>query len=150
MRFTPVPFGNDLYIQYGDEFGLPILGNFDPPVVAEGEAPVVGGSDRDPLDVNNDGRISAFDALLIINHMNQYGPGAPAPDYSFEQGPYLDVNRSGTRKEDLLLHPDELQKVAILRRVLADMHPVEAMELLINRAKKTKSNAEFLLSMNLG
>ncbi|OWK41921.1 transcription termination factor Rho [Fimbriiglobus ruber] len=64
--------------------------------------------------------------------------------------PAIDVNRSGTRKEDLLLHPDELQKIAILRRVLADMHPVEAMELLVNRAKKTKSNAEFLISMNLG
>jgi transcription termination factor Rho len=64
--------------------------------------------------------------------------------------PAIDVNRSGTRKEDLIMHPDELQKVAILRRVLADMHPVEAMELLVNRAKKTKSNAEFLLSMNLG
>lgn len=64
--------------------------------------------------------------------------------------PAIDVNRSGTRKEDLLLHPEELQKVAILRRVLADMHPVEAMELLVNRAKKTKTNAEFLMSMNLG
>jgi transcription termination factor Rho len=64
--------------------------------------------------------------------------------------PAIDVNRSGTRKEDLLLHPDELQKVAILRRVLADMHPVEAMELLVNRARKTKSNAEFLMTMNLG
>ena len=38
----------------------------------------------------------------------------------------------------------------MLRKVLADMHPVEAMELLVNRAKKTKTNAEFLLSMNLG
>jgi transcription termination factor Rho len=64
--------------------------------------------------------------------------------------PAIDVNRSGTRKEDLLLSPEELQKVAILRRVLADMHPVEAMELLVNRAKKTKTNMEFLLSMNLG
>ena len=64
--------------------------------------------------------------------------------------PAIDVNRSGTRKEELLLHPDELEKIRILRRVLADMHPVEAMELLVNRAKKTKSNAEFLLSMNLG
>jgi transcription termination factor Rho len=63
--------------------------------------------------------------------------------------PAIDVNRSGTRKEDLLMHPDELSKVAILRRVLADMHPVEAMELLVNRAKKTKSNAEFLMTMNL-
>jgi transcription termination factor Rho len=64
--------------------------------------------------------------------------------------PAIDVNRSGTRKEDLLLSPEELQKVAILRRVLADMHPVEAMELLVNRAKKTKTNYEFLMSMNLG
>ena len=49
-----------------------------------------------------------------------------------------------------MLHPEELQKITILRRVLADMHPVEAMELLVNRAKKTKNNAEFLISMNLG
>jgi transcription termination factor Rho len=63
--------------------------------------------------------------------------------------PAVDVNRSGTRKEDLLLHPDELAKISIIRRVLADMHPVEAMELLVNRAKKTKSNAEFLITMNL-
>ena len=63
--------------------------------------------------------------------------------------PAIDVNRSGTRKEDLLLHPDELSRIAVLRRVLSDMHPVEAMELLVNRAKKTKSNAEFLITMNL-
>jgi transcription termination factor Rho len=63
--------------------------------------------------------------------------------------PAIDVNRSGTRKEDLLTTPEELAKISILRRVLADMHPVEAMELLINRAKKTKSNVEFLLTMNL-
>jgi len=63
--------------------------------------------------------------------------------------PSIDVNRSGTRKEDLLLHPEELQKITMLRRVLADMHPTEAMELLLNRAKKSKSNLEFLLGMNL-
>ena len=63
--------------------------------------------------------------------------------------PAIDVNRSGTRKEDLLTTPEELQKIAILRRVLADMHPVEAMELLVNRAKKTKTNVEFLMTMNL-
>ncbi len=64
--------------------------------------------------------------------------------------PAIDVNKSGTRKEELLLHPEELQKISLLRRVLSDMHPVEAMELLVNRAKKTKSNAEFLITMNLG
>jgi transcription termination factor Rho len=64
--------------------------------------------------------------------------------------PAIDINRSGTRKEELLLHPDEVERTRVLRRVLADMHPVEAMELLVNRLKKTGSNAEFLLSMNLG
>jgi transcription termination factor Rho len=64
--------------------------------------------------------------------------------------PAIDVNRSGTRKEELLLHPDEYERVRMLRKVLADMHPVEAMELLVNKTKKTKTNAEFLISMNLG
>jgi transcription termination factor Rho len=63
--------------------------------------------------------------------------------------PAIDINRSGTRKEELLLHPDELERVRTLRRVLADMHPTEAMELLTSRLRKTKSNAEFLMSMNM-
>jgi transcription termination factor Rho len=63
--------------------------------------------------------------------------------------PAIDINRSGTRKEELLMHPDEVERVRALRRVLADMHPVEAMELLTGRLRKTKSNAEFLLSMNM-
>jgi transcription termination factor Rho len=63
--------------------------------------------------------------------------------------PAIDINRSGTRKEELLLHPGEMERVRILRRVLADMHPVEAMELLTTRLRKTKSNAEFLMTMNM-
>jgi transcription termination factor Rho len=63
--------------------------------------------------------------------------------------PAIDVNRSGTRKEELLLDPEELRRVYILRKVLSDMNPVEAMELLVNRMARTKSNAEFLMSMNL-
>ena len=63
--------------------------------------------------------------------------------------PAIDINSSGTRKEDLLLGEDELRKVYVLRRVLSDMNPVEAMELLINRMSKTKTNHEFLNSMNL-
>jgi transcription termination factor Rho len=63
--------------------------------------------------------------------------------------PAIDVNRSGTRREELLFDPEELRRVWILRRVLNDMNPVEAMELLTGRMKKTKSNAEFLMSMNL-
>jgi transcription termination factor Rho len=63
--------------------------------------------------------------------------------------PAIDVNRSGTRKEDLLMDPEELRRVYILRKVLSDMNPVEAMELLVNRMSRTKSNGEFLMSMNL-
>jgi transcription termination factor Rho len=63
--------------------------------------------------------------------------------------PAIDINRSGTRKEELLLHKEEVEKIRILRRVLSDMHPVEAMEMLVSRIRKTKSNAEFLMSMNM-
>ncbi len=63
--------------------------------------------------------------------------------------PAIDVNKSGTRREELLLHEDELQRVWLLRRVLNDMNPVEAMELLVNRMKRTKTNEEFLMTMNL-
>jgi transcription termination factor Rho len=63
--------------------------------------------------------------------------------------PAIDVNRSGTRREELLMDAEELRRVWILRRVLNDMNPVEAMELLTGRMRKTKLNAEFLMSMNL-
>lgn len=64
--------------------------------------------------------------------------------------PAIDINRSGTRKEELLCDAEELRRIYILRKVLADMNPVEAMELMVNRVQRTKTNAEFLLSMNLG
>ncbi|MFN5436144.1 MAG: transcription termination factor Rho [Planctomyces sp.] len=63
--------------------------------------------------------------------------------------PAIDINRSGTRREELLLNEDELRLMWVLRRVLNDMNPVEAMELLVNRLRRTKTNEEFLLSMNL-
>lgn len=63
--------------------------------------------------------------------------------------PAIDINGSGTRREDLLLSEEEMRKIYVLRRVLSDMHPVEAMELLVNRMSKTKTNEEFLNSMNL-
>ncbi len=62
--------------------------------------------------------------------------------------PAIDISRSGTRKEELLLDPQELKLVYRLRKVLADLNPVEAMELLINRLSKFKTNAEFLMSMS--
>jgi len=61
--------------------------------------------------------------------------------------PSFDLTRSGTRREELLLHKDELPRIWMLRKVLADMRPVEAMEALLDRLKRTKSNAEFLMSL---
>ncbi|MFG0315903.1 MAG: transcription termination factor Rho, partial [Planctomycetota bacterium JB042] len=61
--------------------------------------------------------------------------------------PAIDINRSGTRKEDLLFTAEELKLVWILRKVLNEMNPVEAMELLVEKMRKTKSNAEFLMGM---
>ncbi len=64
--------------------------------------------------------------------------------------PAIDINASGTRREELLLDPKELDLVYRLRKVLADMNVVEAMELLKGRLGKSKTNAEFLMTMNLG
>ncbi len=61
--------------------------------------------------------------------------------------PAIDTNRSGTRKEELLLRQETLQKVWVLRRVLSGLQTVEAAELLLDRMAKTKNNAEFLMSM---
>ncbi len=63
--------------------------------------------------------------------------------------PAIDIAASGTRREELLLDPKELELVYRLRKVLSDMNVVEAMELLKGRLEKAKTNAEFLLTMNL-
>lgn len=62
--------------------------------------------------------------------------------------PAIDLMSSGTRKEDMLLNPDVLGRMYILRRHLADMTPVEAMEFMHDRMSKTQNNEEFLISMN--
>ncbi|MFN4244017.1 MAG: transcription termination factor Rho [Tepidisphaerales bacterium] len=63
--------------------------------------------------------------------------------------PSIDIAASGTRREELLLDPKELELVYKLRRVLSDMNPVEAIEMLKSRLEKTPTNAQFLLTMNL-
>ena len=63
--------------------------------------------------------------------------------------PAIDINRSGTRREEMLMDAEEHRRVCILRRVLNDMNAQDAMDLLVNRLQKTKSNAEFLMSMNM-
>jgi transcription termination factor Rho len=62
--------------------------------------------------------------------------------------PAIDINRSGTRKEELLLPAEELNRVWILRKVLSPLSSVEAMELLVDRMGKAKNNKEFLASMS--
>jgi transcription termination factor Rho len=62
--------------------------------------------------------------------------------------PAIDLNRSGTRREELLYDQDEINRVWILRKVLSEMQPVEAMEFLLDRMRGKKTNKEFLLSLN--
>jgi transcription termination factor Rho len=62
--------------------------------------------------------------------------------------PAIDIQRSGTRKEELLIPKEDLQRIWILRKVLNPLSPTEAMELLISRLEKVRNNAEFLANMN--
>jgi transcription termination factor Rho len=62
--------------------------------------------------------------------------------------PCMDINKSGTRKEELLLSEEELQKVWILRKMLHPLNQIDAMEFLLDKVKPTKTNKEFLMSMN--
>jgi transcription termination factor Rho len=64
--------------------------------------------------------------------------------------PSINVNRSGTRREELLLKPDILQKVWILRKLLYPMDELEAMEFLLDKVKQTKTNSDFFDSMRRG
>jgi transcription termination factor Rho len=63
--------------------------------------------------------------------------------------PAIDVNLSGTRKEERLVHPDEMQRMWLLRKYLNDMNVVEAMEFLHGKMKTSKSNTEFMLSIKI-
>ena len=60
----------------------------------------------------------------------------------------MDVNRSGTRKEELLIDADDLNRVWILRKIFAEMNSVEGLEFMLEKMRGTKSNKEFLKSMS--
>ena len=62
--------------------------------------------------------------------------------------PAIDIQRSGTRKEELLQVKEDLQRIWVLRRVLNPLSPVEAMELLIDKLSKTRANSDFLSNMS--
>ncbi len=62
--------------------------------------------------------------------------------------PAIDVLASGTRREDLLMDPADINRIWVLRKFMADMNPIEGMEFIKSRMNNTSSNEEFLLSMN--
>jgi transcription termination factor Rho len=62
--------------------------------------------------------------------------------------PAIDINKSGTRKEELLIPPEDLNRIWILRKLLSPLNPIDAMEFLLDKMQGTKNNAEFLASMN--
>ena len=61
--------------------------------------------------------------------------------------PAIEINKSGTRREELLINPEEIKRIWLLRKSLSALNPVEAMELLTEKLKKTQSNAEFLIGI---
>jgi len=61
--------------------------------------------------------------------------------------PAIDIQKSGTRKEDLLLPEDDMNRIWILRKLLSSMNPADAMEFLLDKMRHTESNAEFFASM---
>jgi len=63
--------------------------------------------------------------------------------------PAINIDRSGTRREEMLMTPEEYRRISVLRRVLNDLNPTDAMEFLTNRLVKTKSNGEFLMGLNV-
>lgn len=63
--------------------------------------------------------------------------------------PAIDINKSGTRREEILMDPEEYKRVSLLRRVMADLNPPDAMDMLTSKLAKTKTNAEFLMSVSL-
>jgi len=62
--------------------------------------------------------------------------------------PAIDIQRSGTRKEELLIPKEDLQRIWVLRKVLNPLSPVEAMELLVDKLSKARTNSEFLANMS--
>ncbi len=63
--------------------------------------------------------------------------------------PAIDINRSGTRREEILMDEEEYRRVCVLRRALSEMNPPDAMEMLVKKLEKTQNNAEFLMGVNM-
>jgi hypothetical protein len=95
IHFTPRPFGNDLYAQFGDNFALPVVGNFDPPVVpfsGNPAGPLTDTNPDNPLDVNADGVVTPLDALVVVNTINAVEQYIAQGAFKFNNGIYPDVS----------------------------------------------------------
>jgi hypothetical protein len=88
-KYAPSPLGNDLFAQFGDYFSLPVFGNFDPPIGAGSDGTSQTNA-LNVLDVDNDGVVSAQDALIIINQLNGTAQSASA-----DAPRYIDVDGDG-------------------------------------------------------
>jgi Dockerin type I domain/RTX calcium-binding nonapeptide repeat (4 copies) len=95
--FTPIPFGKDIFAQFGDDYAVPVVGNFDPPFPGGSAQVTVGFTNpREAVDVNDDGYITPVDALLIINQLNTVGAHELGVQLaSAAAAPYLDTNGDG-------------------------------------------------------
>lgn len=93
--FRPIPFGKDMYASFGDDFALPLLGNFDPPAVGRNssESGILLTNPDNRFDVNADGFVNALDVLLLVNDQNSNG--SRQLTVGNLGGPYLDVNGDG-------------------------------------------------------
>ena len=100
--FSPAPLGNDLISQFGDDFALPLIGNFDPPISQSSAQPIGSQTNsRNPLDTNADGRVSPADALSVIDQISIgkdliIALDQPLRAVSSFGGLYLDVNGDST------------------------------------------------------
>ncbi|TVS15865.1 MAG: hypothetical protein EA424_15210 [Planctomycetaceae bacterium] len=95
VHFTPRPFGPDIYAQFGDNFALPVVGNFDPPVVplsGKDVGPMTDTNPNNPLDVNGDGIVSPLDVLIVINTINHHDQYIAQGAFAFSNGIFPDVN----------------------------------------------------------
>ncbi len=94
VLFRPVPFGNDIFAQFGDQFAIPVVGNFDPPTIPGLTTPerIFTNPDND-LDINDDGFVSPRDALIAISHLNTLGPSSV--EELDDEAMYLDTNNDG-------------------------------------------------------
>ncbi len=119
LAFSPAPLGNDLIAMYGDDFALPLIGNFDPPVAGSADNSGLENAltnQSNPLDVNSDGKVDPLDALLVINTLNNGGVNTEGPAIRTLfalNGLKLDASSDGSISPiDALLIINELNKGA--------------------------------------